>query len=314
MRRIRVALVNWLESRRVWWEERDPETRQLAVYVARALSNFNRYGSRWAAALAYYTVFSIFPLALLIAIGISRVLGAAAAQQQISSAFALFLPPDSQVSALLLDSLQLALEQDTPFGLIALVSLGWSGLGLFTNMTASLDLIFRVPKSRSLWRQRLVALAMMLILVFLVTTSFVTSGVITLLSIITLSRPGMWLSIAALFLPFSLTMLIFLLLFRFVPARAVHWDAIWPAALFGAFGFELAKRGFSWYLANFANYQVVYGSIAAVIVLLFWAYLLASIFLLSAEMCAQLNEWLIERELHEQSDQLPAKAPPHQLT
>ncbi len=311
---MRYTIRMWAERWQGWWDQRDPATRQLAVYVARAFANFSRYGARWAAALAYYTVFSIFPLALLMAIGISRVLGSAAAQQQIASAFALFLPADSQATTLLLDSLQLALEQDTSFGLIALIGLAWSGLGLFTNVTASLDLIFRVPKSRSLWRQRLVAVGMMLIMIFLVTASFLTSGAITLLSLLTLNRPGTWLGIAAVFLPFSLNMLIFLLLFRFVPSRSVHWDAIWPAALLGAFGFELAKRGFSWYLTNFANYQVVYGSIATIIVLLFWAYLLASIFLFSAELCAQLNEWLIERDGDDARPQLPTPTPPHQLT
>jgi membrane protein len=78
----------------------------------------------------------------------------------------------------------------------------------------------------------------------------------------------------------------------------VEWDSVWPAAVFGAAGWELAKVGFNWYLTNFANYQLVYGSIATVIVLLFWTFLLASIFLFSAELCAQLNEWW-EAELRE---------------
>jgi membrane protein len=77
---------------------------------------------------------------------------------------------------------------------------------------------------------------------------------------------------------------------------------VWPAAIFGAIGWELAKIGFSWYLTNVANYQFIYGSIATAIVLLFWAYLLASLFLLSAEFCAQLNEWILENNWHKESD------------
>ncbi len=93
-------------------------------------------------------------------------------------------------------------------------------------------------------------------------------------------------------MPLGLDIVIFALLFRYVPSRYVAWDAVWAASLFGAIGWELARAGFAWYLANLANYQFVYGGIATVIVLLIWAYLTASIFIFSAELCARLNEWL----------------------
>ena len=278
-----------------WWEQRDLETRSLLKHVWRALTNFGRYGTRQAAALAYYTIFSIFPLTLLLTIGVSRLLGTAVAQEQISSALGFFLPESSTIE-LLQNSINQALQQNTSFGLLAILGLVWSGLGLFSNIMIALDVIFHVPQSRSIWRQRFVAIIMIGILIVLITASFVTSGGLALLSALLLNQPGTWLSIAAVFLPLSLNMMIFLLLFRYAPARAVHWDAIWPAALVGGAGFELAKRGFSWYLANLANYQVVYGGIATVIILLFWAYVLASIFLFSAELCAQLNIWLEDNE------------------
>ena len=90
-------------------------------------------------------------------------------------------------------------------------------------------------------------------------------------------------------------MVIFALLFRYVPAREVHWDAVWPAAIVGAVGWELAKSGFVWYTSSVANVQFIYGGIATAIVLLLWAYLIAAIFLFSAELCAQLNQWFIVR-------------------
>jgi membrane protein len=118
---------------------------------------------------------------------------------------------------------------------------------------------------------------------------------LVLISTIFFNRPSTWISIATIFLPMGLNMVIFVLLFRFVPSKLVYWDAVWPSAIFGAVGWELAKAGFRWYLQNLANYQIVYGGIATVIVLLFSAYLLASIFIFSAELCAQLNEWLARR-------------------
>jgi membrane protein len=282
---------------RDWWHKQDQATRALPGYLQQALGNFARTGSRHAAALAYYAIFSLFPLTLLLAVAISKLLGPAAAQSQVANALAIFLPGDTSFE--LQNNVSLALEQGGSFTLVAVAGLVWSALGLFTNITSSLDLIFAVPARRSLWRQRLTALTMTLILVVLVTASFVTSGVFRLVAAVFLERPNVWISIGAVFLPLGLNIVIFVLLFRYVPSLDVHWDAVWPAAIFGGLGWELAKAGFQWYLANIANFQFIYGSIATAIVLLLWAYLIAAIFLMSAELCAQLNEWFIMRQKKE---------------
>lgn len=233
----------------------------------------------------------------MLAVAISKLLGPAAAQSQVANALAIFLPGDTSFE--LQNNVTLALEQGGSFTLVAVAGLVWSALGLFTNITSSLDLIFAVPARRSLWRQRVTALTMTLILVVLVTASFVTSGVFRLVAAVFLERPNVWISIGAVFLPLGLNIVIFVLLFRYVPSLHVHWDAVWPAAIFGGLGWELAKAGFQWYLANIANFQFIYGSIATAIVLLLWAYLIAAIFLMSAELCAQLNEWFIMRQKKE---------------
>lgn len=285
------TLVNLIRAVRAWWAEREISTRLLPSYIWHAVQNFNRYGARFAAALAYYAVFSIFPLTLLVAIAASRLLGVTVAQTQIAQGLSLFLP-ETVISDLLLTNIAQALEQNNSFTVIAVAGLLWAGLGLFSNVTSSLDFIFRVPASRSMWRERVIALVMIVTLIVLVTASFLISGVLQLISL-AFTNQSTWVNIATFFVPLGLNIVIFVMLFRFVPSRYVYWDAIWPAAVFGGIGWELAKAGFRWYLANLANFQVVYGSIATAIVLLFWAYLLASIFLFSAELCSQLNEWVI---------------------
>jgi len=283
---------------RRWWASQDDVTRQLPVYLRQAVTNFGHSGTRQAAALAYYAIFSVFPLSLLLAVVVGRLLGPVAAQEQLSNALSLFLPQDT--TRLLQSNIEEALQQSGSFTLIALAGLIWSALGLFSNITFSLDVIFAVPARRSLWRQRLVALLMTVILVALITASFVTSAVLRLISASLLGQPSTWLNVGTIFLPMGLNMVIFALLFRYVPARHVHWDAVWPAAIFGAVGWELAKAGFVWYTSRVVNFQFVYGSIATAIVLLLWAYLIAAIFLFSAELCAQLNDWFLlqqEREV-----------------
>lgn len=280
-----------------WWSRHDQNTRELPHYLGKALTNYNRYASRSAAALAYYAIFSVFPLSLLVAVLISRILGPTIAQEQVTVGLSAFLP-ELTVTEIQKNVAQ-TLEQGSQFGAIAIAGLAWAATALFNNITTALDRIFQVPSYRSLWRQRLLSVGMAMALMILLTSSFLTSGVLRLVSALLLDRPSIWISIGSFFLPSGLNMVIFALLFRYVPARRVSWDAIWPSAIFGAVGWEVVKAGFSWYLANIANYQFVYGSIFLAIVFLFWAYLMASIFLLSAELCAQLNDWFIAQDERE---------------
>ena len=114
-----------------------------------------------------------------------------------------------------------------------------------------------------------------------------------------MAQPSAILAIVTLFLPLGLNVAIFALLFRYIPQMHVRWDAIWPAAVLGGIGWELSKSLFVWYINNFANYSVIYGSLGTVIVMLFWAYLSAAILLLAADLCAAINQWLAERETPE---------------
>jgi len=281
---------------REWWNQRKPATQSLPHYVWVAVKNYIRAGSgsRQAAALSYYAIFSVFPLTLLLAVGIGNIVGPVAAQEQIARGLQIFLPETTVTD--IQTTLAAALGQSNSFGLVASVALIWAATNLFTHITLALDETFQSEHSRSMVRQRLIAVIMGLTLVVLVLASFLTSGVLRLISAFSPGVPNIWVRIATFFLPVGLDVVIFALLFRYVPAREVHWDAIWPASIIGSIGWELAKRGFEWYLANLANYWIIYGSIATGIVLLFWAWLIASLFLFSAELCAQLNQWLIAEE------------------
>ncbi|NJL54652.1 YihY/virulence factor BrkB family protein [bacterium] len=299
-----------------WWLRLPATTRSLPAHLFRAFKNFEKHGPRQAAALSYYAVFSVFPLALLLAVGIGTILGPTVAQQQIVDGLALFLPEQTDTISLIQDSLADALNQSGSFTLLAVLGVSWSALGLFSNLTSSLDQIFQAPQGRSLWRKRLLAFVMTLILIALVITSFLTSGILRLIDALTAS--SVWISIGTFFLPFGLNMVIFVLLFRYVPSRLVTWDAVWPASVFGAVVLEAAKALFAWYLSTLANFQIVYGSIATVIVFLLWAFLTACIFLLSAELCSQLNLWFMAQSEPARApiytgrsfSELPAEVPP----
>src|SRR5690348_15036618 len=100
---------------RHWWDSQDTATRELPHYLGRAAVNFSRTGSRQAAALAYYAIFSIFPLSLLLAVVVTSLLGPVAGQEQIGNALSLFVPADTV--QLLLKNVNEAMQQGTSFTL-----------------------------------------------------------------------------------------------------------------------------------------------------------------------------------------------------
>jgi membrane protein len=96
--------------------------------------------------------------------------------------------------------------------------------------------------------------------------------------------------------PLVLATIVFALLYRFVPARRVRWRQCLPGALLAGLGYEAIKRGFAFYLDKFATYGAVYGSIAAVIILLVWLYWTNTILLFGGEMNATLQRhgWITD--------------------
>ena len=88
-------------------------------------------------------------------------------------------------------------------------------------------------------------------------------------------------------IPWVITLTVFLLLYRLVPNCKTYWRYVWPGAVVAAVLYEVSKGIFVWYLANVANYELVYGSLASMIVLLSWAYLSAFILILWAEISSE---------------------------
>ena len=83
--------------------------------------------------------------------------------------------------------------------------------------------------------------------------------------------------------------LLFLLLYKYVPARRIPWRMALTAATFTAICWELLKWGFTFYLTRIADYNSVYGGIATLVVVVIWVYNLSIVFILGAQV-AQIHE------------------------
>jgi membrane protein len=75
----------------------------------------------------------------------------------------------------------------------------------------------------------------------------------------------------------------FVLIYRYLPARRIHWRVALIAATFTGALFELLKIGFGWYVTNVANYTSAYGNFATLIIFLLWIYWGAVAFVIGGE-------------------------------
>ena len=82
------------------------------------------------------------------------------------------------------------------------------------------------------------------------------------------------------------TFLVLLLMYKYVPHRKVAWGDVWLGALLGAMFLEGGKNLFAWYVSNFGSFNVVYGSLGALMAILVWVYISAVILLLAAHLSA----------------------------
>jgi len=251
------------------------------------------------ASIAFYVLFSLFPL-LIFAVGVTGLfLQGDSVQQDIVDEVLNQVPFDEQDGRSSVEDAVtgVAGPGGGAIGLLGLLGMAWSGSNLFGALRRSLNLIFDDAQfKRPFVQQKLfdLALVLALTLFFLISigaTAFlriVRSNGAELGSLGDFADANRLLWDAASYgIPLLLSFLAFTVLYCIVPSRLRSPRLVWPGALLAALLFEVAKLSFSFYLENFTSYDVVFGSLGAAAAFLFWVYLSANLVLLGAEVAAQ---------------------------
>ena len=249
-------------------------------------------GSTMAAAIAYYALFSFFPVVLLMITVSSFFFSSATAQQEVIVWVERYMPASGN---LVKANIGQILRARGTVSLLAILSLLWSGSGVFSALNRAVNRAWGVTELRPFWRQKLLAFSMIvgtggLLFVSIVSTTFFSVIRRLRLPLTGSQLLGKWLiffNLLSTLLPVTLTILIFLLLYKILPNTTVRWSDVWLGALLTGLGWELAKYLFTWYLANFASYNLVYGSVALIIAFLAWSYYTGLILILGAEFTAE---------------------------
>ncbi len=243
-----------------------------------------------AAALAYYTVFSVTPL-LVIAIAIAgAVFGQDTAKNEIVQQInALVGEQGAQVIEIALANANQP-QLGSLASIISLIILLVGASGVFAQLQEALNTVWDVkPKSdRGLGqflRKRLLSFGMVLAIGFLLLVSLIFSAILSGISNLEINLLPGWVSLLRLLnLAISLGMisLLFALIYKYLPDAKIRWQDVWVGAIITALLFTLGKFLIGLYLGR-GSLGSAYGAAGSLIIFLAWVFYSAQILLFGAE-------------------------------
>jgi membrane protein len=179
-------------------------------------------------------------------------------------------------------------------GILGFVGLLWISTWVFSSLRIVLNIVFRVEKSLGMLQGIGVDLLMVLLVGILLLVSMILSSVVTFLQgyqgriLVAIGPTIQW--ILKYLLPFLLTYCMFVLIYKIIPNKRVHFASALQAALFTSLLWELAKHLFAWYVVHLARYSIFYGSLSTLVIFVVWVYYSSTILVVGGEFAYFLEE------------------------
>jgi len=251
-------------------------------------------GSQAAAGLSYYAFFSLFPLLLFILIVAGSFLGRKEVYDQLVQVLGGVLPVGQEVVG---STIEQVLPKVGSLQIVAALGLLWAGTGFFGALVFNIDLAWPDVRAANPLRQRLYGLLMVGVLILLLLLSLLLNLLIdvllrlrpALLFLEPLLEQTLWPTVTRV-LAIGVAFLLLFGLYWAVPKAKVRWQAAAVGALVAGSVGQLVSWGFSRLVAGgLTRYETVYGSLGAVVALLFWMYLTSWIVLFGAHLTAAVD-------------------------
>ncbi|MBG1266641.1 YihY/virulence factor BrkB family protein [Nostoc sp. WHI] len=246
--------------------------------------------SRLAAALAYYTIFSIAPLLIIVIAIAGAVFGEEAARGQIVGQIQGLVGKDG--AQFIQTAITNANKPQTGAiaSIISVVVLLLGATGLFTELQDALNTIWEVkPKPgrgvTNMIRLRFLSFAMVIGIGFLLLVSLVISTALSaLVTYFSSLLPGvdfLW-QIISFIVSFAITTLLFGLIFKVLPDVKIAWSDVLVGAILTSFLFSIGRFLLGQYLGN-GSFGSAYGAAGSLVVILAWVNYAAQILFFGAE-------------------------------
>ena len=250
-------------------------------------------GLKLSASLAYYTIFAIGPLFMLI-IALTSLFYKSSGRdvksemfQQMSS----FIGPQAatQIEQILKN---ISISGETNFALvISIITVVIGATSIFIEIQDSLNMIWKLKaKPKKGWlaflKNRLLSSSLIISLGFLLVVSLVVNGLIQALMGIIARKFSELAQIMVVGINFIITFLVittlFAIIFKFLPDARIKWKDVRSGAVFTALLFMLGRYLISLYIENSAT-ESTYGAAGSIIILLLWVYYSSVILYMGAE-------------------------------
>jgi membrane protein len=255
------------------------------------------------AALAYYTVFSLAPMLILVIAIAGLAFGQAAAQGAIVVQLGNLMGVEGAEA---LQAMIVSAGRKRAGIIATLVGTGTllvAATAVFGELQAALNVIWKVQRRQrqaliAVVRERLLSLSLILALGFLLLVSLVISAALSAFGhYLNGVFPGLSLMLSGLHLALSFGMMsiLFGMIFKILPDAPVAWQDVWVGAMATALLFSVGKYLIGLYIGS-SNIASTYGAAGALVIILVWIYYSAQILLFGAELtkaCADRRRALV---------------------
>jgi len=251
-----------------------------------ALESSNHDATQRAAGVAYYAMLSIFPLLL----GLIAIFGFFLPSINLQDELLKFVGQNIPgATNILKQNIAEIIKLRGVMSVLSIILLFWSASTMFSSISLAINRAWDIRVYRSFFIRKASELGMAISLGILFLLSL---GASTMIGVLhgALNLPAsdfLIVNLSSRLVAFLLMLAVFLLLYKFIPNTKTYWRYVWPGALLAAILFEIARTLFIFYLENFGNYELIYGSITSIIALLVWIYYSALILILGAEFTFQ---------------------------
>ena len=263
----------------MWW-----------TVVKEAATNWSGHkDARQGAALAYYSVFSLGPIIVIVIAVAGLLFGHDAVTAQVMSSIAEML---GETGAKAVEAMLAGASRPAAGILATFLGIGallFAAIGVVVQLKDALNVVWEVGESdalRAVWhfaRNYVLSFAAVLTLGFLLLVSLlVSAGLAAAGKYAATYLPEGALHVASMLISFVVVMALFAMMFKWLPDVSVGWRDVWLGAFLTALFFEIGKAAIGFYIGK-QGLESTYGAAASIVVVLIWVYYTSQIILMGAE-------------------------------
>jgi YihY family inner membrane protein len=249
-------------------------------------------GEQRAGAFAYYALFSLFPLILLgVTVG-SLVVEPGRAMHEIIRFVNLYLPLGEENQALLAETVRGVIEGRGGIGIVAFLGLAWSSSRFFYVLVRGVNRAWNT-EPHNWWRLPLKNFLLLGIVTSALLFGMLAPTVVQSLRQWLPEQLGLFtkaISRLLVFVPMLILFYGFSMLYKLAPRRRTKFSEVWLPALAVTVMLRLLSVLFVFYVQSFGQFNALYGTFGAIMILLLWIYLSGAILIFGGCLCAAIAE------------------------